>query len=78
MKQLSEMTEPELRDFCNLIGHNITRSAEISWVEKPMFVVLLFNDPSVAQYVSNCNREDIIKALRETADRLDKREDVER
>ncbi len=76
MKQLINMTEPELRKFCNRVGSKVEEAAMIEGVEKPYFVVLLFNDPAVAQYVSNCSRENMIKALRETADRFEKKEDV--
>jgi hypothetical protein len=47
-------------------------------VEAPMFVVVLFNDPALGQYASNCQKSDIITAMRETADRLEKGEDVVR
>jgi hypothetical protein len=42
------------------------------------FVLLVFdfNQPGVANYVSNANRADMIKALRETADRLENKEDI--
>jgi hypothetical protein len=43
-----------------------------------MFVLVLFNDPKVAQYVSNCTRESMIEAMRETADRLERNLDVKR
>lgn len=39
-----------------------------------MIIVFNFHDPTLANYVSNCNREDAIKALRTTADRLEKGE----
>lgn len=39
------------------------------------FVVLAFNlsDPGSCNYISNCDREDTVTALRETADRLEKK-----
>lgn len=38
------------------------------------FALLIFDfdDPGTSNYISNINREDMIKALRETADRLEK------
>jgi hypothetical protein len=38
------------------------------------FCLLTFNfyEPSMCNYISNANREDAIKCLRETADRLEK------
>ncbi len=78
MRKLVDMTEPEIRDLLNLMGALIVKAAEASEVEKPLFALLLFNDPKLGQYCSNAERKDIIKALRETADRLDKRQDVPR
>ena len=35
-----------------------------------------FHAPGVSNYISNAQREDMIKALRETADRLEKKQDI--
>jgi hypothetical protein len=78
MKTLETMTEPELRKFMNTVCRSIVGAAELEGVEPPLFVVVLFNDPKVAQYGSNCQREGIIEAMRETADRLEKKQDVPR
>jgi len=78
MKLLENMTEPELRDLLDNCGHAILDVAQAKDVQKLLFVVLLFNDPKVAQYVSNCRRDDIVKALREAADKLEARQDVEK
>lgn len=40
-------------------------------------LVFKFNKPGESNYISNANREDMIKALRETADRLEKKQDYE-
>lgn len=40
-------------------------------------IVFPFNQPGVSNFISNVNRSDMIKALRETADRLEKRQDFE-
>ena len=42
-----------------------------------MFICLLVapHEPGIANYISNGAREDVIKALRETADRLEKNQD---
>jgi hypothetical protein len=40
-------------------------------------IVFPFNNPGISNYISNANRSDMIKALRETADRLEKRQDFE-
>jgi hypothetical protein len=78
VKKLEFMTEVELKELCNAMGNAIEITAEYMGCEKPLFVLLLFNDPKVGQYVANCKRDDVVKALRETAGRLDRREDVPR
>lgn len=74
MKRFRDMTEPELRDTMN----SAARAVAARLPEKSLFVLLSFDDPEVAQYVSNAARSDIIRAMRETADRLEAREDVTR
>jgi len=37
-------------------------------------VIFKFNEPGVSNYISNAVRDDMITALRETADRIEKRE----
>ena len=76
--RLEHMTEPELRDLLNLLSRQIEGTCRHRNVEKSMFVLLLFNDPALAQYACNCERADVIKAMRETADRLEARQDVPR
>lgn len=38
-------------------------------------IVFKFNEPGVSNYISNAERTTMIKALRETADRLENRQD---
>lgn len=78
MKRLIDMTEPELRQLLDLMATALMEAANVSEVEKPHFTLLLWNDPAVAQYVCNCDRSDVIKALRESADRLERNMDVPR
>lgn len=78
MKLLSEMTEPEIRDLMNAVATAVLLVAEAKGVEKPLFALLLFNDPALAQYVANCRREDVILAFEESACRLRRNEDVAR
>lgn len=42
-----------------------------------VFTILVFplNEPGVSNYISNANRSDMIKALREVADRLEAKQD---
>jgi hypothetical protein len=42
------------------------------------FALMLFefHNPGIGHYISNAQRDDMIKALRELADRLEEREDI--
>ena len=77
--KLDEMTEPQLTRLMNVCA-TVVREAihQETGNSKPMFVILVFDDPKVAQYVSTCNRSTIVEALREAANRLEKREDLSR
>lgn len=78
MKKLEDMTEPELQRLMQAMGAAVECAAEYEGVERPMFCLLLFNDPAAVQYVANCERPEIIKAMRECADRLERKEDIPR
>ena len=68
------MTEPELK----VLFKRVAQAIEYELPKKTLFVLLAFNEPGVGQYVSNARREDIVKALRETADRLENKEEIGR
>ncbi len=73
MIPLSLMTGPELRD-------TLQRAAVATDNELPdgsLFIILAFDDSKIGQYVSNANRGDIIKVLREVADRMEQRQITE-
>jgi hypothetical protein len=76
--KLQDMTEPELREFMNELATLIMRHGENVLKERMNFVLICFNDPALGQYVASARREDVILALREAADRLERHEDVER
>ena len=80
MKCIEHMTEPELRELMQSCGAAIGEVLHnrFGYDLRPKFALVLFNDPRGAQYISSCHREDMIKALRETADRLERRQDVPR
>lgn len=42
-----------------------------------MILVFPFDNPGVSNYISNAQREDMVKALREAANRLENKEDFE-
>ena len=76
MKSLDDMTEPELRAVMNNAACAVARQLP----DGTGFLVLAapFGPGGVAQYVGNGQRSDFIRWLRETADRLDARDDVPR
>ncbi len=81
-KKLCDMTEPELKDYFNRLASAIEDKLPPGEGRRGrcMFALLVWDTqgPGIAQYVSNCQRPDMIKALRETADRLEGREDIPR
>jgi hypothetical protein len=78
-RNLRDMDEPELQEAMRYLADAVLfTAAEILDIEKPVFVLVLFNDPEIAQYVANCERSTMITAMRETADRLERRDDVTR
>lgn len=82
MKLIKDMTEPELRAY--FFGLAAMLEDQLppgpSARGKCLFFLIVNDqiDPGIAQYVSNVQRADAIKMLRETADRLERRQDVTR
>jgi hypothetical protein len=74
MKDLNEMTEPELRELFD----NLALTIQERLPDETLFVLLAFDEPGVTQYVSNATRKSIIQAMREGADRLERLEDIKR
>jgi hypothetical protein len=75
-KQLEDMTEPELRD----LTRRCLNALKERLPDGVMYTILFspFGRHGVGQYGSNCRREDMVKMLRETADRVEFRQDVPR
>jgi hypothetical protein len=73
---MDEMTEPELGDLMA----SCARKVQATLPPLTGFVILAFefSSPGISQYVANGQRADIVKALREAADRLERRQDVPR
>lgn len=73
-KPMDEMTEPELQAMMTNAGRAVEHAlgAYIPG-ERPLFALLVWNDPRVAQYMSTAERDGVIQALREAADRLEYR-----
>lgn len=79
-KTLKEMTEPELREYFGNLATMLTfyLPPGPSKHNTALFALLVFDESLIAQYVSNADRQDIIKALRACADRLERNEDIPR
>lgn len=81
LKALADMTEPELGELMRGCARAVDQALRVN-AERPdhrhKFVLVIFDDPAVAQHISSCHREDMIKAMRETADRLERKQDVVR
>lgn len=79
---LSDMTEPELTALFRNVGFALNHLLPLRRDGgKTLFILLATDDAEksgIAQYVSNARREDCIRWLRETADRLEGRDDVPR
>lgn len=79
-QRIEDMTEPQLKRYFRDLA--LTIEGELppgpSRKGRCLFVLLVCDESSIGQYVSNAARPEIIKLLRETADRLEKREDLPR
>lgn len=71
---LRNLSEPQMRELLNGIADEIKERLP----KETLFFMVAFDDPGLCQYVSNARREDIVKAMRETADRLEGKQDIER
>jgi hypothetical protein len=79
LRNLRDMDELDHGAVMTSLADAVTYTAtQLLKIEKPLFVLVLFNDPEVAQYIGNCERADAVTAMREMADRLERRDDVER
>lgn len=80
MSKLENMTEPQLKklmlDCAHALDFVIQKQHRIDG--RPQWVLVVFNDPKVGQYISSCERESMIKAMKETVWRLENKEDIPR
>jgi hypothetical protein len=72
MKQFNQMTIPEIKAVLTGLGLAVKSRLPPG----TLYAVLIFDQSDIARYVSNANRSDIIKAMREHADALEKMEDT--
>lgn len=75
---MEDLTEPELRALMNELATTLQRMIRNRVSGVPKFVLLVFNDPKLTQYVSSCQFEDVVKALQETVGRFTSGDYLER
>lgn len=78
---LKYMDEPQLKRYFRALSQLIEGALppmEGGHNGKCNFVLLVTDESNVAQYAANCRREDVVKFLRETADRLEQQQDIPR
>ena len=73
-KRFEDMTEGELSD----VMVSAARAVTAVLPKKALFVLVCFDDPKIAQYISNAERAGVISSMRETAERLEKKQEVQR
>lgn len=72
MKPFKKMTIPEIKTVLTNLAREVRRRTPAG----TLFVVLLFdNDTQIGRFTSNANRRDVIAAMREYADVLEKMEE---
>lgn len=71
---LRDMPEPEVAVLMN----GIARMVDSMLPDGTLFTVVVFEPGGIGQFVSNCERDSIIPALRDVADRLEASEFVSR
>lgn len=67
----------DTEDFMRKLAAGVDEAIKENFGEKGFLILLFeFGSPGVSNYVSNAERKTMIKSLRETADRLEKNEDI--
>lgn len=75
MRLMQDMTEPELRDYFNLL---MSATKSIMPPDVLGFMIICFQEDKITQYASSIEPDGAVQALRELADRLERRETVKR
>lgn len=73
--KLEEMNPEQIKGLIKFLSHNMEDTIKNLGIERVLFVLLLFcpGEDGFTNYISNCNREDVIKTLRDTANRLERK-----
>ena len=77
---MKNMTEPELKRMFSGMAAMLEEVLPAGPSPKgcALFTLLVFDEPGLTQYVSNCDRSTMVRALREAADRLERQEVIPR
>lgn len=75
MKLMKDMTEVELKNYFNGLMDDISLSSP---PDVTGFLIIQVVDHKISQYASSIHRQDAIGMLRELADRLERRDTIER
>lgn len=82
MKLLRDMTEPELKGYFTRLARIIEAALPPgpSSNGKCLFCLIVADSlkPGIGQYLSNINRQDAIKMIRQLADQIEAHEDIPR
>ena len=87
-KLLKDMDEPTLRHYINGLGQALEylmAGAEFPPTDEHpagrrtcCFALFIYDESNIGHYVSNAARPEMIKILRETADRIERNQDLRR
>lgn len=78
LRELGELTDAELKQLMIDMARAVESAVHSRNVVKPHFALLVFNHPTEAQYIGNCERASMIQAMKEAAARLERNEDTRR
>lgn len=62
-KKVQDLKEPEIRMLLNAIGIAVETAAEHLGVERPLFCLLLTNDPKFDHYLSNISKQSAVNSF---------------
>jgi len=75
MRLMQDMTEPELSEYFNLL---MAATKSVMPPDVLGFMIICFQADKITQYAASIEPEGAVQALRELADRLERRETVKR
>lgn len=74
---MNEHEQFVVEDLMRLIGQAVDHTLKDNVGHKGWALLVFdFHESGIANYISNANRQDMIKLLRETADRIENNEEI--